>query len=238
MFDSMLNTLLRVKGELGYGGDMPSITRSRRNGVERREAIEQTLLEAVEKLLAEGWSYTELPVQRIAEEAGIARSTFYVHFVDKGQLIARLADRIYDEVFAASSKWFAGDHRDGPDALATTLEELIAVHRTHFPVLQAVTEAASYEPTVGKAYRSRLYTFAAGMQARLEAARDAGQLNAGIDIVTTAEIMVWMAERVINQHVLERPPSEDRRLAESLARAEWLLMYGDARRPPARVPKA
>ena len=217
---------------------MPSVTRSRRNGVERREAIEQALLEAVERLLAEGWSYTELPVQRIAEEAGIARSTFYVHFVDKGQLIARVADRIYDEVFATSFTWFAGDHRGGPDALAATLGELIALHRTHFPVLQAVTEAASYEPTVGKAYRSRISTFAAGMQARLEAARDAGQLNPDVDLVSTAEIMCWMAERAINQHIVERPPSEDRRLAESLARAEWLLMYGDARRPPARVPKA
>jgi TetR/AcrR family transcriptional regulator, ethionamide resistance regulator len=217
---------------------MPSVTRSRRNGVERREAIENALLQATENLLAEGWSYTELPVQRIAEEAGIARSTFYVHFVDKGQLIARLADRIYDEIFAASFRWFAGDHRDGPDALAETLEVLIALHRRHFPVLQAVTEAASYEPTVGKAYRSRIYTFAAGMRARLEAARDAGQLNADVDLPVTAEIMCWMAERVINQHILERPESEDPALARSLARAQWLLMYGDARRPPARLPKA
>ena len=215
---------------------MPSITRSSRNG-SRREAVEQNLLEAVESLLRQGFSYTELPVQKIADEAGIPRSTFYLHFSDKAELIVRLSDRVYDDVFAAALEWFAGDHRSGLDGLADTLHRLVEVYRAHFPVLGAVMEVASYEPMVGKAYRTRILDFAAGMHMRLEAAREMGHLSPDVDIPMTADILCWTAERAITQHIVERPPETDRQFAAALARTEWLMMYGDARKPPAKTPR-
>ncbi|MEU6203817.1 helix-turn-helix domain-containing protein, partial [Micromonospora musae] len=62
---------------------MPSITRRRSGGSDRRLSVEAQILAATERLLAEGESFTELGVQRIAREAGVARSTFYMHFADK-----------------------------------------------------------------------------------------------------------------------------------------------------------
>jgi AcrR family transcriptional regulator len=58
---------------------MPSITRRTRSGAERRAEVESRLLGATVRLLAGGESITELGVQRIAAEAGVARSSFYVH---------------------------------------------------------------------------------------------------------------------------------------------------------------
>src|SRR5262245_25985386 len=71
-------------------GPMPSITRNR-NPEERRAALDERVLAVVERLLAEGLRYTEISVARILQEAGIARSTFYVHFRDKTDLLSRLA---------------------------------------------------------------------------------------------------------------------------------------------------
>jgi AcrR family transcriptional regulator len=214
---------------------VPSITRPRRNA-ERREEIEQNLLRAVEALLAEGWSFTELSVQRIAEEAGIPRSTFYLHFPDKAQLLMRLTGRVYDEVFGETLAWWTGDHRDGPDGMTRALEGVITRYRLHFPVLRAVTEVAGYEPAVGAFYRSRILEFAAGMEARLRLAHEAGQLRPDVDIPATTQIMCWSTERSITEHILGDPEgARDHRLAEALARVQWLTMYGDARRPPTPI---
>jgi AcrR family transcriptional regulator len=218
-----------------YRGRVPSITRPRRNA-ERREEIEQNLLQAVESLLSEGWSFTELSVQRIADEAGIPRSTFYLHFPDKAQLIMRLTGRVYDEVFGETLAWYPGDHRDGPEGMTRALEGVITRFRLHFPVLRAVMEVAGYEPAVGAFYRSRILEFAAAMETRLQLARQAGQLHPAVHIPTTTQIMCWSTERSIIEHILGDPEGAgDHRLAEALARVQWLTMYGDARRPPAPV---
>ncbi|WP_372792169.1 TetR/AcrR family transcriptional regulator, partial [Paraconexibacter sp.] len=62
---------------------------TRRSGAttrSRRAAVEQQVLGAVERLLTDGESFTALPVGRIADEAGMARTTFYGHFPDKSTL--------------------------------------------------------------------------------------------------------------------------------------------------------
>lgn len=215
---------------------MPSITRSRRNG-SRREAIEQSLLRAVESLLDQGFSYTEIPVQKIADEAGIPRSTFYLHFPDKAQLIMRLTDRVYDELFMDALTWWAGDHRDGPAGIATAVERIIARYRAHFPVLRAVMEVAGYEPDVGDAYRARIREFATGMQTRLEEQQAAGRLHPDVDIPATTELICWSTERSITQHIMDDDGSGDARLARALARAHWFTLYGGAKRPPASAPR-
>ena len=219
-----------------YGVAMAA--RSHRGNAQRREAVEDALLQAVESLLREGWSYTELPVQRIADEAGIARSTFYVHFVDKAALIEQLVTRVFDPVFGAFLDWFDGDHGQGVADMAATFERLVTLIRRHSPVLQAILEVASYEPTMGKAYRERICGYSTRLRTRLETARDAGQLHPDVDVAITTEIMCWATERTITQHIVERPESEDHRLAKALARTLWFTMYGDAWCPPAPANRA
>jgi AcrR family transcriptional regulator len=52
------------------------------------------LLEAMERLLSQGQSFSALTVETLASEAGIARATFYLRFKDKSALVASLlADR-------------------------------------------------------------------------------------------------------------------------------------------------
>jgi AcrR family transcriptional regulator len=74
------------------------------------------------RLLAEGESIAELGVQRIATEAGVARSSLYVHFPDKPALLVRLAEDLQQKSYELVS---AGQR----DSAADTLESLLTLHR-------------------------------------------------------------------------------------------------------------
>lgn len=211
---------------------MPTVTKPRASGRRRREAIEAEVLRAVEKLMAEGHSYTEIPVQRIAEEAGIARSTFYVHFPDKAQLLIRMADIATRDLFSAAEGWWKGDHRGGPERVAATMDLMIAGFREHDRVLLALVELAGYEPEVARYWNERVAAFIAVVGARLDELARAGEVSPAMDTASTAAVLTWMVERSIAQHVLENPdPAGDGEFAATLARAIWLTTFGDARQP-------
>ena len=64
---------------------MPSLTRkpqSHRSVAreQRREQMERRLLDATERLMRDGASFTELSVDRLSGEAGISRASFYIYF--------------------------------------------------------------------------------------------------------------------------------------------------------------
>ena len=210
---------------------MPTVTKPRASGRQRRETIEAEVLRAVEKLMAEGYSYTELPVQRIAEEAGIARSTFYVHFPDKAQLLIRTADIAAADLFLAAEGWWTGDHRDGPEGVTATMERMITGFREHDRVLLALMELAAYEPEVARFWQERVAAFIAVVHGRLDELVAAGEVSPAIDTGSTASVLTWMVESSIARHVLEnRDPHGDAEFAATLGRAIWLTTFGDS--PP------
>ena len=78
---------------------MPSVTRKpQAKRQERREEIERQLLDATERLMAAGASFTELSVDRLATEAGISRASFYIYFEDKGHLLRRLTGQVFADL--------------------------------------------------------------------------------------------------------------------------------------------
>ena len=195
---------------------------------ERRDAAEERALRAVERLMAGGASYTELPVLRIAGEAGMARSTFYMHFADKTDLLIRLADRATGDLFAAAEEWWRGDHSDGAASVARTMTTMIAGFRRHDRVLLALTEVAAYEPAVAAFWLERVQGFVAIVEARLRELQADGAVAPGVDPTTTARVLTLMVERSISLHVRIDPGDGDDALAETLGRAIWLTTYGDA----------
>ena len=87
---------------------MPSVTRKpQAKRQERREQIERQLLDATERLMADGASFTELSVDRLATEAGISRASFYIYFEDKGHLLRRLAGQVFDDLADAAERWWS-----------------------------------------------------------------------------------------------------------------------------------
>ena len=184
------------------------------------------MLEATERLLREGATFTELGVERIAGAAGIARSTFHVHFADKADLLIRLASRAIDELFAASDEWWEHDHSGGTGPLAEVLAKMIAINRRHAPVMGAVAEVAAYDREVAAFWRERLDGYAAYMHERIADEQRAGRVAPEVDPAATAFIIVWSVERSITEHVRAAPPAADTGFADQLARSAWLTIFG------------
>ena len=79
---------------------MASTTRRPSAAADRRAAVENRILSAVEELLKGGTTCTELGVERIAAAGGLSRSTFHLHFRDKVDVLLR----VIASVKAASSR--------------------------------------------------------------------------------------------------------------------------------------
>ncbi len=202
---------------------MPSVTRRAGGSRGHREAAQLQVLEAVERLLAAGESFTALGVQRIAAEAGIARTTFYGHFPDKTTLLMRLTESATTELFAHALAWIEDDAGTLESHTATVLA-LIREHRKHAPLLRALAEVAAYDPEVEAFWRGRIESFAEVLAIRLERDRAAGRVAPDLDVETTAFWIAWATERSIAMHVGGRPAEADAAFAAGITRATFATM--------------
>ena len=185
------------------------------------------MLEATESLLRDGRRFTELAVESIASAAGVARSTFYVQFSDKSDLLIRLAARATDELFAASDDWWEHDHSGGTGPLAEVMLRMTRIYRRHAAVLGAVAEVAGYDEAVAAFWRQRLDGYAEYMRGQLEAEQRSGRVAPEVDPRSTAFIVVWSVERSVAEHVRARAPRHDPAFSRQLARTAWLAIYAD-----------
>jgi AcrR family transcriptional regulator len=149
-----------------------SVTRKSKTGRARRGTVERLVYDAVERLLADGTPYTALGIQRIADEAGVARSSFYLHFADKTDLLIRLGESSTEELFGVAERWLAEGADATPDSLRRAVAEVIEQRRRHAGALAALDEVAAYDDGVASFWKTRIERFAALVERRLVEARD------------------------------------------------------------------
>jgi AcrR family transcriptional regulator len=208
---------------------MPAATRKPQpSRQERREEIAQQLFEATERLMGEGLTYTELRVDRLATEAGISRATFYLYFEDKGQLLRRLAERVFAELADASHQWLTVAEPKDLDHTRDSIAAVIATYRQHQALITAVIEMASYDAEVAQTHRRLIDEIAATLQASIEQ-RQAEGTTLALPAREVAIALTWMVERTVHQTVRFTPPSEDARLAEALAHIAWNALEPSSR---------
>ena len=97
-------------------------TRSKHGG--KKPTIEERLLAAMERMLEQGQRFVSLSVEELAAEAGMSRGTFYSHFRDKNELIARLMSLITDEIVDSAGSWLGpdpGGQRPRREEMQTTM---------------------------------------------------------------------------------------------------------------------
>ncbi len=158
---------------------MPSVTRKpqgRQGRQQRREHMESRLLDATERLMGEGASFTELSVDRLAGEAGISRASFYIYFEDKGHLLRRLAAAVFGDLAAAGERWWGVADRRNADDLKAAIAGIVATYRRHQPVLIALSEMAGYDPATAQTYRDLL----TAISQRVHRVIDSGQADGSI----------------------------------------------------------
>ncbi|MDS0139421.1 MULTISPECIES: TetR/AcrR family transcriptional regulator [unclassified Amycolatopsis] len=192
---------------------MPSVTRpAGRKRQDRREELERRLFAATEELVGRGESFTELSVERLAAAAGISRSTFYVHFEDKGDLVRRLAGSVLTELREVSSTWWETADQAG---LAEAVTAIVAVYRRRAAAFTVISETAAYDPAVAAEVQAL-------MQAIIDATRDAIERGQAAGVMRpvrpaeTAAVLTWMVERAGSHLVRGTEPEHDENVVEVL----------------------
>jgi TetR/AcrR family transcriptional regulator, ethionamide resistance regulator len=209
---------------------MPSVTRKRQSSrAERRDEIRHRLLEVVEQLLDEGETFTEISVERMVSQAGLARSTFYLYFQDKGDLLVAWFGEITVELEAAATGWW----NLGPDAtrqeLRTALEGIVNIYRPHTTLMAAMYDAAAYDPEVRGLVTAMMKRNIAGLRKHIKAGQKAGFVDPDLLPDQTAGWLTWMAERGLHQLVRTASDAELDRLIDAYTAIVWNALYAPTR---------
>jgi AcrR family transcriptional regulator len=205
---------------------MPSVTRRpQAKRQERREQIERQLLDATERLMRDGASFTELSVDRLSTEAGISRASFYIYFEDKGDLLRRLAGQVFGDLAEDAERWWSVAWRHNPEDVRAAMAAIIASYRRHQPVLVALNEMAAYDPLVAATYRDLLTGISARLTQVIEDGQADGSIRRELPAATTASVLSWMVERACQQNLPTQPAAYDVELAATLTEIVWAALY-------------
>ena len=209
---------------------MPSVTRKPQANREqerqqRREQIERQLLDATERLMRDGASFTELSVDRLSSAAGISRASFYIYFEDKGHLLRRLANQVFADLAGSAERWWGVAGRHDPADVRAAMDGIIASYRRHQPVLVALNEMAGYDPLVAATYRNLLTAVTGRMTRVIEEGQTDGSIRPELAAATTASALTWMVERACQQNLPVKPRHYDAELAATLAEIVWGALY-------------
>lgn len=118
--------------------------------LEKRELARQSLIDAAYELL-EDRPWPELTVDDFTRGAGLSRTAFYQHFVDREDLLLALFANVADVIATIGNPWM----ESGSDPAAEhrlALRGLVQLYITHGRVMQAVTDAATSSPDIARAY--------------------------------------------------------------------------------------
>ena len=215
---------------------MASVTRKPHSDrATRRGEIGRRLLDAVERLLADGESFTEVSVERLVTEAELSRSTFYVYFEDKGDLLQALTADVMTEVIDAARAWWELP----PDAQRADLEAamrgIVSVYRGHMTLMVAVVEAASYDARVRERFGELIQLARGEVASHIAEGQRRGFVRRDVDGDPVAGWLTWMAERGLYQLVrLADDEAGVERLTGALTAIVWSTLYQGAR-PERRV---
>ena len=205
---------------------MPSVTRKPQvTRQQRRDLMQRRLLDATERLMSEGASFTELSVDRLSTEAGISRASFYIYFEDKGHLLRCLAVQVFGDLAAGAERWWGVARRHDPDDVRAAMADIIESYRRHQAVLVALNEMAAYDPETGQTYCDLLTAISARMTRVIKDGQADASIRREIPAATTASALVWMVERACQQNLPTKPRDYDSELADTLAEIIWGALY-------------
>jgi AcrR family transcriptional regulator len=179
---------------------------------------------AVEELLADS-TFAELSVEAIITRAGMARSTFYVYFADKRQMLDVLTADLLDGALTAVSAWWElspdADHAELRAALAGFVDYF---HR-HRALLKAVIDAASADPAAEAGFGRMVRAGEEGIAKHIRAGQANGTVTPGIDADVVARWLVRLVEQGLYE--LVAPAGEERRerLTDAISMIVWNTLY-------------
>ncbi len=192
----------------------------------KRAAVEAALLEATETLLADGASFADLGVERIATQAGITRTAFYFYFADKRELLMALTADVNELLLEQASLWWSGDG-EPVERLERALHNVSLLYSEHAVLMKALGEVAAYDEQVADHWQALIGAFVAATEARIIEQQEAG-LATCQSARATAFALTWMTERVFHQQIIQQGQLPSDELNGALVEIWLRSVYGSA----------
>jgi AcrR family transcriptional regulator len=209
---------------------MPSVTRTTTSDrAARREQIIAKLLDAVERLLESGESFTEISVERLVTEAGISRSTFYVYFEDKGTLLRALSADVITQLTGAARVWWELPPGAPREDVRRAMDGIVAAYRPHALLMGAVVDASSYDTGVRDEFGGMLDGIVGAVAEHIRHGQQQGSIRSGLDPQAVAGWLTWMTERGLYQLVRHADDKGIDRFADALTTIVWNTLYDGTR---------
>jgi AcrR family transcriptional regulator len=188
--------------------------------------VEARLFDAVSRLCEQGdVSFSELSIGRLAEEAGIARATFYLYFPDRTAFALRLAERA-GELLAPTfgALW----RRSGTDrtALEGAMLDLVMTFRDAQGLMSAPVEAGAADPAVKAQLDLQMGGLIDATERSFVAGQRQGLIRPDIQVRETAEALTLMIQSGLYSLVRGSDPTRARQLAVAFAQICWHTLHG------------
>jgi AcrR family transcriptional regulator len=184
---------------------------------------EREILDAAEAFLRER-PFREMTVDAVMSRTGLKRPAFYVHFRDRHDLALRVVEDLGLELGEMVDRWLVGN--DLVNDAKAAFEGLAEVYAKHGRVLRALSDAASGDENVERAYRDLMQQFINATAKRFADDQAAGLIDADLDVEETARALVWMDERYLTQAFSEEPHPDVQRVVQVLYNIWFSALYG------------
>ena len=207
-----------MQGSCNFAGSLEAMAAPSRQSsapTAKRVAIEAALLEATETLLAEGASFADLGVERIATQAGITRTAFYFYFADKRELLMALTADVNELLLEQANLWWSGEGEPAV-RLERALTSVARLFGEHAVLLKALGEVAAYDEQVAEHWQRLIGQFLEATEERIREEQSAGLATCSNPSATTFAL-TWMTEGTLNQQILQQGLPADEELIALLS---------------------
>ncbi|MEV4312445.1 TetR/AcrR family transcriptional regulator [Actinocrispum sp. NPDC049592] len=193
----------------------------------RGEGTTQAILDTAELLLANR-SLHEIGIDELAAGAGVARSTFYLHFESREDVLYALSDRLCREIYTSAVVWFRRGDESPKEAVERALTHTVALWRAHGPALRASVRGRETDPRLAELWRDIARRFMRSAAVQIESERNAGLAMPGPPSARAlARVLVMMNEAACYQQTLLPPsPEWDTELIDTLGTIWVRSIYG------------
>jgi AcrR family transcriptional regulator len=176
--------------------------------------------------------YADLSVEDITAAGGIARSTFYAYFKDRGELLCAMADVVLDQIFAEGRNWWDFPDEGGIADLRQALVPPIEARMRHAPILSAVTEGAATDDRLRERQLKLIDNLTHDLAEHIERAQQTGSASPDIDPERTAQWLLWTFDRALYEIVTpSTSATEQSKLLDAVTMIIWRTLYAGFRDP-------
>lgn len=210
----------------------PLTARPRYRGELNRQEVLRRLTRASERLLARGKPFSEITIQQLAREAGIARSTFYAHFSDRAALLRAMTAVVFADAQEATLAALSLGVDATLDDFRAMMCGIVAAFGEHEPLLRPIFAASLQDPLAHAAHHAAVSRTIAAVEAFIRT-QPPGHDRRDLEPHETATVLVRMVERTITEEATGGISAHQRdRLADALAQVAWHAVFTDAHPNP------